>query len=291
MKTAPTLDLIKTYYDERIEGKLRDFTNFNPRIEAAVQTMAEWAPSNPKRVLEIGCGIGATAWRMARAWPEAEIIGADVSPLSIQVARACFRRSNLHFHEGLISEGTLTGKFDLLVLMDVYEHVALRDRPSIHSALKSLVAEEARIFLSFPTPALQLFARCSQPSGIQPVDEDVTLADAITLAEETGTQILYYREVGIWRYGDYAHLVLGRYKLLTDVALRAVKGGRLAEVKQRFKRLLKKYDTHSSGRLDYLGTDLLRDHPRITNNRFKVMAGQRRRLASMWFPQGSKLTN
>ena len=58
---SPLLDHVKNYYDERIDEKIRDFTDFNPRIEAAVQALAEWAPAKPKRVLEIGCGIGGTS--------------------------------------------------------------------------------------------------------------------------------------------------------------------------------------------------------------------------------------
>src|SRR4029077_3538660 len=116
--TVPTLETVQAYYDGRVEGKLRDFTEANPRIEAAIQLVAEWAPPEPSRILEIGCGIGATCWRMARAWPKAEVVGADVSPLSIEVAKTCFQLPNLSYREGLVQEGTLSGKFDLVLLMD-----------------------------------------------------------------------------------------------------------------------------------------------------------------------------
>src|SRR5437763_1839046 len=111
-RSAPDLVYVKSYYDERIEGKLLDFTQPNPRIEAAIQTLAEWAPAKPRRVLEIGCGIGATSWRMARAWPRADVLGVDISPTSIEVAKTCFRRPNLTYRAGLIKEGVLDGKFD-----------------------------------------------------------------------------------------------------------------------------------------------------------------------------------
>src|SRR5262245_35857432 len=104
--TAPTLNEVKAFYDERVEGKVLDFVNANPRIEAAIETLAEWAPPEPKRVLEIGCGIGATTWRMARAWPQAEVLGVDVSPASIQTAKTCFQRPNLSYFSGLLKEVT-----------------------------------------------------------------------------------------------------------------------------------------------------------------------------------------
>ena len=35
--TAPTTATVQAYYDERVAGKLRDFTDANPRIEAAIE--------------------------------------------------------------------------------------------------------------------------------------------------------------------------------------------------------------------------------------------------------------
>jgi SAM-dependent methyltransferase len=280
--TTPTLESVQAYYDERVDGKIRDFTQANPRIEAAIQLLAEWAPPTPKRVLEIGCGIGATSWRMARAWPGAEIVGSDLSPLSIEVAKTCFQRPNLSFRAGLIKEGILSGKFDLVLLMDTYEHIPFSDRAMLHGAIKPLLSEDARLILTFPTPALQNYGRTTDPSGLQPVDEDVTPEDIIVLSKETGVQVLYYREVGIWHYGDYAHLVLGRYQSLADVALREYRPRGAAAAKQRVKRLLAGSKVRSIGRRDYLGSDVLRPSPRNIADRFTVSTRERQRLASAW---------
>jgi trans-aconitate methyltransferase len=276
--TTPTLQSVQAYYDERVEGKLRDFTHANPRIEAAIQLIAEWAPPNPRIILEIGCGIGATSWRMARAWPQAEVIGADLSPTSIEVAKTCFHLPNLSYRTGLVEEGVLADEFDLIVLMDTYEHIALADRASLHTTLKSLLSEEARLVLTFPTPALQNYGRMRYPSELQPVDEDVTPEDMLVLASETRSQLLCYREVGIWHYGDYAHVVLGRYRNLADVALREYRPGGVAGMKQRFKRLLR----GDKNCRDYLGLDVLRPLPRSVAGPFRVTARERRRLASLW---------
>lgn len=284
---AARLDIVQAYYNKRVEEKIRDFTYPNPRIEAAIQTLAEWAPSNPKRILEIGCGIGATSWRMARAWPQAEVIGADVSPTSIEVAKTCFQRQNLSYRAGLIKEGALEGKFDLILLMDVYEHIAVEDRASIHAAIKSLLSDESRIVITVPTPAIIEYARINNPSALQPVDEDINIDDIKRLADETATDLLYYRKVGIWNYGDYAHFVLGRFKALAKVALREYRPGGIAGLKQRLKDLLGFDQTHLTGRSDYLGSDFL--HPSSGNmgGRFKVSASERKRLASLWFQRNN----
>jgi SAM-dependent methyltransferase len=281
--TTPTLESVQAYYDERVEGKLRDFTDANPRIEAAIQLLAEWALPKPSRILEIGCGIGATCWRMARAWPEAEVVGADVSPLSIEVAKTCFQRPNLNYRAGLITEGVLDGGFDLMLLMDTYEHIALGDRATLHAAIRSLLSDDARLVMTVPTPAVLNHARTTNPSDLQPVDEDVMPADILVLAKETGTQLLYYREIGIWNYGDYAHVVLGCYQHLAHVGLREYRPGGLAALEQRVNRMLGRSEAQSTGRNDYLGSDVLRPSPRNIGARFRVTARERQRLASSWF--------
>lgn len=277
--TTVSLEVIREYYDERVEGKLRDFTESNPRIEAAVETIAEWAPSEPKRVLEIGCGVGATSWRMAGAWPLSEVVGVDISALSIEVAQTCFKRSNLTFCVGLIEELALNGKFDLVVLMDVYEHIPARERRTFNATIKALLSEESRIILTVPTPAILRYIVERESYGLQPVDEDITIDEILNFARETETEHLLYRRVGIWRYGDYAHHVFGRYKELADVALRELVPniGR----KHRLRRLvgLEK----PQGRMDYLGTDLCRPAPRDPAVRFRVSDAERRRRVAAWF--------
>ena len=201
------IDSVKAYYDDRINGKLQDFTDVNPRIEAAIEAIEEWAPPEPKRLLEIGCGIGATSWRVANRWPNAKVIGVDVSPASIEAAKCCFESPNLSYREGIVRQGFLLEKFDFIVLMDVYEHIALKDREGLLKTLKSVLAEDGRIFFSVPTPYNLQKAREIDPSVLQPVDEDVTVGHIIDVAGITKTTLLYYREVGIWAYGDFAHFV------------------------------------------------------------------------------------
>jgi SAM-dependent methyltransferase len=281
---SPSRQTVQAYYDERVQGKIRDFTDANPRIEAAIALIAEWAPVAPRRVLEVGCGIGATSWRMARAWPDAEVIGTDFSPLSIDVAKTCFRRSNLAFHCGPSVADTIGGHFDLVVLMDVYEHIAVADRPSLHAALNQRLAEESRLIVTVPTPAILAQARVTDPSGLQPVDEDVDIAVIQALAGATRTELLYYRQVGIWDYGDYAHVVLGRFQALAEVTVRRHRPKGLAGLRRRVKDLLSIDPTASNGRRGYLGDDVLDPSSRDLLARFRVSARARHRLAASWSP-------
>lgn len=288
MKMAtPSIESISSFYNERVDGKLRDFTNRNPRIEAAVELIAEWAPSSPKRVLEIGCGVGHTAWRMARAWPQAEVIGSDISPISIEVAKTCFQRPNLSYRSGPLAEAVHDGKFDLIVMTDVYEHILPADRATLHESMRRLLSADSRFILTMPTPATQMDARVNYPSGLQPVDEDISMAEIITLAKDTDTRLLYYREVGIWHYADYFHLVLGRIETLTQVSIRRHVPAQSA-LMLAAKRLLRRADPQPEGRRDYLGADVAHRTPAGFAERFQVSSAARRAVAETWYSRRGK---
>jgi SAM-dependent methyltransferase len=214
---APPVAIIKRYYDERIDRKIWDFTSANPRIEAALEALIAWIPKNTANILEIGCGIGASSWRIARLCRQAKVLGVDISPRSIEVARTCFRSDNLSFRDTELRNGSVSEKFDFVVMMDVYEHIAVGQRPDLHAFIAGALTASGRIFLSVPTPQHLQFLRDRHPEEIQPVDEDIDVAVLQRLSEEIDGRLLFYREVSIWHTGDYAHAVIGRDRHMAEL--------------------------------------------------------------------------
>ena len=112
---------------------------------------------------------------MSRKWTASQVVGLDISPKSIEIAKELFGLPRVSFVEGTLVTGALSGKFDLIVLMDVYEHVSIADRPGLHQVFKELCTDSARIVLSFPTPRCLAWLRQDHPDQIQPVDEDISI--------------------------------------------------------------------------------------------------------------------
>jgi 2-polyprenyl-3-methyl-5-hydroxy-6-metoxy-1,4-benzoquinol methylase len=72
------------------------------------------------RVADVGCGSGTAAILMAEAFPNAEVVGFDVSGDSIAVARSRSEElSNIEFHEYTIEEIPIEPGFDLVTSFDV----------------------------------------------------------------------------------------------------------------------------------------------------------------------------
>ena len=201
---------IRDYYDSQVQGKLRGFVEGNDRVECAWSTIEQWAGEEPTRILEVGCGIGDIVWRMSQRWMRSHVVGLDVSQRSLRLAEALFGESRISFCEGPLVKGRLSGSFDLIVLMDVYEHIGVENRRELHEAIKELKNEHTRIVLAFPTPRHLAWLKIHQPNRIQPIDEDINIETMSVLAHDTGTDVLCYKEVGVWHEGDYAHAVLGQ---------------------------------------------------------------------------------
>ena len=62
----------------------RSFTNLTPHLDAAI--LAATTPQT-RKIIDIGCGAGATTLATAQALPNATVTGIDLSPTLIEIAR------------------------------------------------------------------------------------------------------------------------------------------------------------------------------------------------------------
>lgn len=73
------------------------------------------------RILDVGCGKGDLAGRLARLFPFADVVGLDANHASLEVARSAW--PNVRFVEGRFEEAPSLGTFDVVICSEIYEHV------------------------------------------------------------------------------------------------------------------------------------------------------------------------
>jgi SAM-dependent methyltransferase len=73
----------------------------------------------PREVLDLGTGAGATAAHVAAAYPSARVVGVDLSARMIRVAAERHRAPNLEFHRASVEQLPFeSSRFDLVCMMN-----------------------------------------------------------------------------------------------------------------------------------------------------------------------------
>jgi cyclopropane fatty-acyl-phospholipid synthase-like methyltransferase len=211
MEDQTNRENVVSYYDEHVKHKLNDYIKVSPRIEFGWKTILNFSPGKPLHILEVGCGMGNISSRMHKRWPDAHVTGIDISTMSIQIAKKLFEDNKLKFRETILTPDTFKDeKFDLIVFMDVYEHIAVTDRPDVHAAINKLLKNKGRVILTVPTPHNLKWSLINKPETMQPVDEHISFDVIGKLAADTQTEVILYELKNVWNVADYAHIVLER---------------------------------------------------------------------------------
>ena len=107
-----------------------------------------------KRILDFGCGTGASSVILARLIPESTIVGVELSESAIKVGNARLQYYGFQNRVTFInspSEGELPfdlGSFDLVVMSAVYEHLLPAERTILMPQLWDLVSDGGYLFLN-----------------------------------------------------------------------------------------------------------------------------------------------
>jgi 2-polyprenyl-6-hydroxyphenyl methylase/3-demethylubiquinone-9 3-methyltransferase len=118
------------------------YRNFFFNADAFVGTIKRWVPTAGK-ILEVGCGEGAITQRLARSYPDAAILGIDISDRLGRLYEG--QTEGIRFVQTTVQELAQThpNGFDLIVLADVLHHVPEPLRQELLDSIRSLMAPGA----------------------------------------------------------------------------------------------------------------------------------------------------
>jgi SAM-dependent methyltransferase len=111
-----------------------------------------------KRVLELGCGAGHNAIRLARAG--AKVIAIDASADQLALARAAAEEADVkvELHHGDLHELAWLRADGIDMALSAYGLASVTDLPRVLRQVHRVLRQEAALVLSLPHPALEMVA-------------------------------------------------------------------------------------------------------------------------------------
>jgi 2-polyprenyl-3-methyl-5-hydroxy-6-metoxy-1,4-benzoquinol methylase len=106
-----------------------------------------------KRILDFGCGSGASTMIMARHLPQIRVVGVELSEEALKIARArlqYYKHDNIEFMVSTQSDRLpeRIGEFDFVMLNAVYEHLLPNERKPLLDLLWSIMKPKGILFIS-----------------------------------------------------------------------------------------------------------------------------------------------
>lgn len=118
-----------------------------------------------RRVLELGCGAGHNAIRMALAG--AKVIAVDPSPEQIARARAAAEAAEVkvELHQGEIADLAFLRADGIDLALSAYGFAEVADLPRVVRQVHRVLRQEAPLVISLPHPAIEMV----HPSAAEPL--------------------------------------------------------------------------------------------------------------------------
>jgi trans-aconitate 2-methyltransferase len=204
-------DSVKDFYDQFLESRMLSYRLYgNRRFDRALARLHPLLRQG-QSVLDIGCGIGIFAERVARIVAPGKVWGTDISEENIWYARQTVERRNVSFFAGNAVTGfeaiagEVEGPVDVVTLIDVIEHIPAEHRPRLLADIRAVLGPGGILFLTYPSPQYQRFLREEDPGELQIIDEiiepEVILAEALG----AGFYLRHYSLESVWRTDQYVH--------------------------------------------------------------------------------------
>ena len=131
---------LKGYY--RLHSRIYDATRWTFLFgrEEVLRTAAQYCSRPPRRILEVGCGTGRNLERLARLFPDADIVGVDLCGSMLDRARrkGALRGERVSLREASYDAPLAAGSFDLVLFSYALTMFGPHMRPALDAAMEDL---------------------------------------------------------------------------------------------------------------------------------------------------------
>src|SRR3954447_865796 len=200
---------IQRFYDEYVDHQ--SAVGINERHRAIGSWLERSGMRRGQRILEIGCGIGTLTQLLAeKLGAEGSVTAVDLSPKSIEIAKQRLGSfANVELLAADVIQTEIPGRFDVVVLPDVIEHIPLEHHPALFARVAGWLEDNGFALMNYPNPHYLQWCHEHRPDLLQVIDQPIH-ADRLTAnAYASGLYLDLLQTYSIWIHeGDYVVAVM-----------------------------------------------------------------------------------
>jgi SAM-dependent methyltransferase len=148
------------------------------KIAELERSLKRREPPRPRSILDFGCGVGNSIVHLRRHFPDAKIVGVDVSARSLEIARARFGDLADFTHFNGATLPFPSHRFDVAFSACVFHHISVAEHVPLLSEIRRTLREHGTIAIFEHNPINPLTVRAVKTC---PFDENARLISAGTM--------------------------------------------------------------------------------------------------------------
>ncbi len=194
---------IKEFYNGFLKHLKMDHERPNARQEK-IKTSVKQFLSPQFRVLDLGCGTGISSKFIADHVKE--VVAVDLSDKLIEYAKENSSHPKVQYMVHDIVTLDLKEEFDLICLIDVFEHIPKNRIQDLIITLNKHAGQNTGIYINLPDARFSSFLQSEKPSLLQIVDEAYFIEEIAALFKSIDYEIAKMEIYGIdlpVQYNDY----------------------------------------------------------------------------------------
>jgi len=161
---------VRDYYDNYVTKQKKK--GINIRHRSILKKCKEAGLRRDSRVLEIGCGIGTLTTLLGKYCSAGQVLGVDISPESISVARQLTESlTNVKYEVSDMSNFKTGIRFDFVIFPDVLEHIPVAQHKSLFSVIREHSHESSSLCIHIPNPPYLRYFIKHEPTSLQIIDQ------------------------------------------------------------------------------------------------------------------------
>lgn len=210
---------IKEFYDNFVTEQIE--SGINDRIYALYKKILKLGLRSRSNVIELGCGVGAMTFLLAKRIKKGRIEAVDISEESVTFSRKRIKNRNVTFiANDIVNHVPALKNPDFIFLFDVIEHIPADRHHELFKNIAGYSNNHTLVVINIPNPDYIKYDMINNPEALQIIDQPLPLKFIAETIENNDLEIIRFETYSVWVENDYQFFVVRKKREFKEIHLR-----------------------------------------------------------------------